>query len=224
MLRNALRKDLLLNARHLWGILPWFVWVAYAMSEPDMGRMTAVGAGFIGSLMATTIVAREDKLRTSATLASLPVSRRTLVQARYVVAYVVGTATYLVVAAMAAMLPWSVQDSAELFEVKTVLLAVTLASMAIALLMPVVLRFGLVGVLVFLGAFQVVGVVLFVALEFFGIRSGARLFFGTIERGVVALYSGLGQAGPIVETAVIVGISVWLSFRLSVVLAERREL
>ena len=140
MLRNALRKDLLLNARHLWGILPWFVWVAYAMSEPDAGRMMAVGAGFIGSLMATTIAAREDKLRTSATLASLPVSRRILVQARYVVAYVVGTATYLVVAAMAAVLPWSVQDSAELFEVKTVLLTVTLASMAIALLMPVVLR------------------------------------------------------------------------------------
>jgi len=117
-----------------------------------------------------------------------------------------------------------VQDPAELFEVKTVLLTVTLASMIIALLMPVVLRFGLLGVVVFLGAFQVVGVVLFVALEFFGIRSGARLFFGTIERGVVALYSGLGQAGPIVETAVIVSISVWLSFRLSVVLAERRDL
>jgi ABC-type transport system involved in multi-copper enzyme maturation permease subunit len=224
MLRNALRKDLLLNARHLWGILPWFVWVAYAMSEPDAGRITAVGAAFVGALMATTIAAREDKLRTSATLASLPVRRRTLVQARYVVSYVVGAVTYLVVAAMAAVLPWSVQRAAELFEVKTLLLTATLASTAIALLMPVVLRFGLLGVLVFLGAFQVVGVVLFVAADFFAARSGARLFFGTIERGVVALYSGLGQAGPIVETALIVSLSVWLSFRLSVFLAERRDL
>jgi len=224
MLRNALRKDLLLNARHFWGIVPWFLWVAYALSEPEAGRMTTVGAAFVGALMATTIAAREDKLQTSATLASLPVSRRTLVQGRYVVAYIVGTATYLVVAAMAALLPWSVQNAAELFEAKTVLLTVTLASMIIALLMPVVLRFGILGVLVFLGAFQVVGIVLFVALEFFGKRSGARLFFGTIERGVVALHSGLGQAGPIVETALIVSLSVWLSFRLSVVLAERRDL
>jgi ABC-type transport system involved in multi-copper enzyme maturation permease subunit len=156
MLRKALRKDLLLNARHLWGIVPWFLWVAYALSEPGAGRMLAVGAGFIGALMATTIAAREDKLRTSATLASLPVSRRTLVQARYVVSLVVGAATYLIVAAMAAALPWSVQNPAELFEAKTLLLTVTLASMLVALLMPVVLRFGLVGVLVVLGAFQVV--------------------------------------------------------------------
>jgi ABC-type transport system involved in multi-copper enzyme maturation permease subunit len=97
MLRNALRKDLLLNARHLWGILPWFLWVAYAMRDPDAGRITAVGAAFIGSLMAATMGAREDKLRTTATLASLPVSRRTLVEARYVVAYAVGLATYLAV-------------------------------------------------------------------------------------------------------------------------------
>jgi len=224
MLRNALRKDLLLNARHLWGILPWFVWVAYAMSEPDAGRITAVGAGFIGSLMATTIAAREDKLRTSATLASLPVRRRTLVQARYVVAIVVGAATYLIVAAMAALLPWSVQRAAELVELKTVLLTLTLAGMAIALIMPLVIRFGLLGVVVFLAAFQVVGVVLFVAADFFGARSGSRLFFGTVERGIAALHAGLGQPGPIVETAVVVGISVWLSFRLSVFLAERRDL
>ena len=224
MLRNALRKDLLLNARHLWGILPWFVWVAYALSEPDAGRMTAVGAGFVGSLMATTIAAREDKLRTSATLASLPVRRRTLVQARYVVSYVVGAVTYLVVAAMAAVLPWSVQRAAELFEVKTLLLTVTLASMVIALLMPLVIRFGLLGVVVFLGAFQVLGVVLFVAADYFAARSGVRHVFGAVERGIVSLHAGLGQPGPIVETAVIVGISTWLSFRLSVFLAERRDL
>jgi hypothetical protein len=224
MLRNALLKDLLLNARHLWGILPWFVWVAYAMSEPDAGRITAVGAGFIGSLLATTIAAREDKLRTSATLASLPVRRRTLVQARYVVAIVVGAATYLIVAAMAAVLPWSVQRAAELIELKTVLLTLTLAGMAIALIMPLVIRFGLLGVVVFLAAFQVLGVALFVAADFFGARSGSRLFFGAVERGIAALHAGLGQPGPIVETAVVVGISVWLSFRLSVFLAERRDL
>ena len=154
MLRNALRKDLLLNARHLWGILPWFLWVAYAMSEPDAGRITAVGAAFIGALMAATIAAREDKLRTTATLASLPVSRRTLVEARYLVAYIVGAATYLVVVVMAAALPWSVQRAAELVEARTLLLTLTLASMAIALLMPVVIRYGLLGVMVFLGAFQ----------------------------------------------------------------------
>lgn len=224
MLRNALRKDLLLNARHLWGILPWFIWVAYALSEPDASRMTAFAAAFIGSLMAVTIGAREDKLRTTATLASLPVSRRTLVQARFVTCYVVGAASYLVVAAMTVVLPWSVQRPAEVFELRTLLLTLTLASMAVALLMPVVLRFGLLGVLIFLGTFQVLGIVLFVALELFGARSAVHGIFGAIERGVIALHAGLGRPATILEAAAVVAVSIWLSFRLSVLLAARRDL
>jgi ABC-type transport system involved in multi-copper enzyme maturation permease subunit len=222
MLRNALRKDLLLNARHLWGILPWFLWVAYAMSEPDMGRMTAVGAAFIGALMATTMAAREDKLRTSATLASLPVSRRTLVEARYLVAWIVGAATYLVVVVMAAALPWSVQRAAELVELRTLLLTLTLASVAIALMMPLVTRFGLLGVIVFLGAFQVLGVAVMVAFEFFGSRSAVGI--SVIERSIAALHRGLNQPVVILETAAVVAAATWLSFRLSVFLAERRDL
>jgi ABC-type transport system involved in multi-copper enzyme maturation permease subunit len=223
MLRNALRKDLLLNARHLWGIVPWFLWVAYAMSEPGAGRITAVGAAFVGSLMATTIAAREDKLRTSATLASLPVSRGTLVEARYVAAYVIGAATYLAVVVMAAALPWSVQRAAELVELRTLLLTLTLASTAIAVLMPVVIRFGLLGVMVFLGAFQVLGVAVMVAFEFFGLRAAVGVF-SVIERGILALHRGLDQPVVIVETMAAVALAIWLSLRLSVFLAGRREL
>jgi hypothetical protein len=223
MLRNALRKDLLLNSRHLWGILPWFLWVAYAMSEPDAGRITAVGAAFIGSLMAATIGAREDKLRTTATLASLPVSRRTLVEARFIVAYAVGLATYVVVVAMAAVLPWSVQRVAELIDTKTVLLTLTLASGAIAVLMPVVIRFGLPGVILFLGAFQLLGIVLMVAFEFFGSRSGIGVF-SAIEHAIVALHRGLDRPVVILQTVAVVVPGVWISYRLSAFLSERREL
>jgi len=223
MLRNALRKDLLLNARHLWGILPWFLWVAYAMSEPDAGRITAVGAAFIGALMATTMAAREDKLRTSATLASLPVSRRTLVEARYLVAYIVGAATYLIVVVMAAALPWSVQRVAELVELRTLLLTLTLASMAIALMMPVVIRFGIFGVVLLLGAFQLLGVAVLVAFEFLGSRSAVGVF-SVVERSIAALHQGLNQPVVILETAAVVAAATWLSFRLSVFLAERRDL
>ena len=223
MLRNALRKDLLLNARHLWGILPWFLWVAYAMGEPDAGRITAVGAAFVGALMATTIAAREDKLRTTATLASLPVSRGTLVEARYLVAYAVGAATYLIVVVMAAALPWSVQRTAELVDLKTVLLTLTLASAAIAVMMPLVTRFGLLGVVVFLGAFQVLGVAVMVAFEFFGRRSAVGVF-SAIERSLAALYQGLNRPVVILETAAVVALATWLSFRLSLFLAARRDL
>lgn len=223
MLRNAIRKDVLLNSRHLWGILPWFLWVAYAMREPGAGRITAVGAAFIGSLLAATIGAREDKLGTTATLASLPVGRRTLVAARYIVAYVVGLVTYVVVAAMAAALPWSVQRAADLVEPRTLLLALTLASGAIAVLMPVVVRYGIIGVVVFLGVFQLLGIGLMVAFEFFGARSGLGVF-SAIESWIVALHRGLDQPAVIIQTLAVGAAAVWLSYRLSAFLAERREL
>jgi ABC-type transport system involved in multi-copper enzyme maturation permease subunit len=223
MLLNALRKDLLLNARHLWGVLPWFLFVAYAMSEPGAGRMTAVGAAFVGSLMAATIGAREDKLRTTATLASLPVSRRTLVRARYIVAFAVGSATYVVVVAMSAALPWSVQRTAELVETRILLLTLSLAGIAIAVLMPVVVRWGVLGVVVFLGVFQLLGVGLMVSFEFFGSRKGIAPI-SAVERGIVSLYRGLDQPAVILETAIVVGAALWASYRLSAWLAERRDL
>jgi hypothetical protein len=223
MLRNALRKDLLLNTRHFWGFAPWFVWVAYAMSEPDAGRITAVGGAVMGSLLAATIAAREDKLRTTATVASLPVSRATLLAARYLLAYAVGAATYVVVVAMAAGLPWSVQGAGELIESRTVLLMLALTGMAIAVLMPLVVRFGLLGVLVFFGVFQLLGVALMVATEFFGSRS-LRGVFGAIEGGILALHRSLGQPVAALETAAAVAFALWLSFRLSVFLSERRDL
>ena len=223
MLRKALWKDLLLNSRHLWGIIPWFVWVAYVMSEPGSGRMTAVGAAFVGSLMAATLGAREDKFKTGATLASLPVSRRVFVEARYVVAFAVGAATYAIVVAMAAALPWSVQRAAQLVDTRTLLLTLTLASGAIAVLMPVVVRFGLVGVVVFLGIFQLLGVALMLTFEFFRTTLGRGIFMA-IEGGIVGLHRSLDQPAVILQTTAALGAAVWLSFRLSVFLAERKEL
>jgi hypothetical protein len=124
---------------------------------------------------------------------------------------------------MAAALPWSVQRAAELIELRTLLLTLTLASTAIALLMPVVIRYGLLGVMVFLGAFQVLGVAVMVAFEFFGSRSAVGVF-SAIERRIAALHQGLNQPVVILETAAVVAIATWLSFRLSVFLAERRDL
>jgi hypothetical protein len=55
------------------------------------------------------------------------------------------------------------------------------------------------------------------------VRSAGQVF-GAAERGVQAWHAALARPLPLLETAVIVVISVWLSFRLSAFLAERRDL
>jgi len=224
MLRNAIRKDLLLNAKQFWGLLPWFVWAAYALGEERMGALTAVSGAMIGALMTVTLCAREDKFHATASLASLPVTRRTLVWARYLLALVLGVVTLLLVATMAAVLPWSVQTAAEAFDLKTLLLGATVASASVALLMPLAIRFGLVGVVGFFAVLQVVGIALLVLPGAFGMKDVLRGIFKSAERGFIALHASLGQPGPTLQTAVVVALAVWMSYRASVFLIEHQDL
>jgi hypothetical protein len=224
MLRNAIRKDLLLNGKQFWGLIPWFAWAAYALGQERMGAMTAVSGALIGALMTVSICAREDKFHATAVLASLPVMRRTLVQARYLLAFVMGAAALVLVAGMAAVLPWSVQSAAQAFEPKTLLLGAAVAGVSVALLMPVAIRFGVLGVIGFFAVLQVAGIALLVLPGALGMKDVLKGLFRAAERGFVGWHAALGQPGPILETVAIVAIAIWMSFYVSVFLAERQDL
>ena len=224
MLRNAIRKDLLLNGKQFWGLIPWFAWAAYALGQARMGAMTAVSGALIGALMTVSICAREDKFHATAFLASLPVTRRALVQARYLLAFVMGAAALVFVAGMAAMLPWSVQSAAQAFEPKTLLLGAAVAGVSVALLMPVAIRFGVLGVIGFFAVLQLLGIALLVLPGALGMKDVLKGIFRAAERGFIGLHGSLDQPGTILQTAVIVAIAVWMSFHVSVFLVERQDL
>jgi hypothetical protein len=224
MLRNAIRKDLLLNGKQFWGLIPWFAWAAYALGQARMGAMTAVSGALIGALMTVSICAREDKFHATVVLASLPVTRRTLVRARYLLAFVMGAAALLCVAGMAAVLPWSVQTASQAFEPKTLLLGAAIAGVSVALLMPVAIRFGVLGVIGFFAALQLLGIALLVLPGALGMRDVLKGIFRAGEWGFIGWHAALGRPGPILETAAIVAIAIWMSFRVSVFLAERQDL
>jgi len=223
MLRNAIRKDVLLNGKQFWGLLPWFAWAAYALGQEHMGAMTAVSGALIGALMTVSICSREDKFHATAVLASLPVTRRTLVRARYLLAFVMGAAALVIVAGMGAVLPWSVQSAAQAFEPKTLLLGAAVAGVSVAMLMPLAIRYGVLGVIGFFAVLQVVGIALLVLPGALGMKDVLKGLFRAAERGFIGWHAALGQPGPILETGVIVAIAIWMSFRVSVLLAERQD-
>ena len=112
MLRNALRKDLLLNARHLfWGILPCLRWVAYALSEDGAPvGMLRPWAALIGRGDGVDHRgAGGQAAHATALLASLPVPRSTLVLVALPRGPCGRRRDLPVVAALAAVLPWSPQ-------------------------------------------------------------------------------------------------------------------
>jgi hypothetical protein len=224
MLRNAVRKDLLLNGKQFWGLVPWFVWAAYALGQQHMGALTAVSGALIGALMTVAMCAREDKFHATAFLASLPVSRHELVWARYLLALVVGAVSMAGVAAMSAVLPWSVQNVAEAFEPRTLLLGVTVAGVSVAVLMPLAIRFGMLGLIGFFAALQVTGIGLLILPAALGMKDVLNGLFRAAERGVVGLHAALDQPATVLQTALVVAIAVWMSFHVSVFLVERQDL
>jgi len=225
MLRKLLRKDVLLNARLIWGLAPLMAWMGYALSEPDLTFVTsAVLMAFAGTLSACLVGAREDKFKAQVLLHSLPVTRMDVVKARYIGALLVGLACFAMVTVMAVSLPWSARPAADVLRLQILLFALSCIVATAAVMLPFAIRFGMVGVLVLMGALQVGGMVTLFWAELSGRRGAARAVFGTVEQALKAIYSGLDRPAFILATAAVLGLCLWGSLRFSVFLAERQEL
>jgi len=225
MLRRLLVKDLRLNPHLFWGVIPFFAWVAYALREDGApaGMLMAV-SGLMGAATASTVAAREDRFHATALLASLPVPRSTLVLSRYVLGLAAGGAAFAVAAALAAALPWSPHPLAVVFDLRSVMMALVVVGIAVAVLLPAALRFGLTGVVGLFAVLQVAGAGLFFISSTFGYRQPMRLVFGGVASGILALHARLSDAGVAALVAAALGCALWASYRASVWLVGRRDL
>jgi hypothetical protein len=225
MLRRLFVKDLQLNPHLFWGVLPFFAWIAYAVREDGapVGMLTTVSA-LMGAATAATVAAREDRFHATALLASLPVARTTLVLSRYALAAAAGGAAFVTAALLAALLPWSPHPMSAIFDARSVLMAIVFIGASTALLLPLALRFGLVGVVGFFAILQVGGVGLFFLSSAFGMREPMRAVFGGAESLIKNLYASLSAPGAAVLVLAAVAGAGWLSYRTSVWLVARRDL
>lgn len=225
MLRKLFVKDLQLNPHLFWGVLPFFAWIAYAVREDGapVGMLTTVSA-LMGAATAATVAAREDRFHATALLASLPVARTTLVLSRYALAAAAGGAAFVTAALLAALLPWSPHPMSAIFDARSVLMAIVFIGASTALLLPLALRFGLVGVVGFFAILQVGGVGLFFLSSAFGMREPMRAVFGGAESLIKNLYASLSAPGAAVLVLAAVAGAGWLSYRTSVWLVARRDL
>ena len=225
MLRKLFLKDARLNPHLFWGVIPFFAWVAYALREDGapVGMLTVV-SGVMGAATAATVAAREDRFHATALLASLPVPRETLVLSRYLLAAVAGAACFLGAAALAALLPWSSHALGSIFDPRTVVMALVIAGSSVAVMLPMALRFGLVGVVAFFAVLQVVGVALFFISSMFGLRQPMRVVFGSVDAGLRALHESFAGAGASALAVVVLAGALWVSYRLSIWLTTRRDL
>jgi hypothetical protein len=225
MLRNLVRKELILNRNTLLlTALPYVGWFAYLLREIRTGAgeylvMSAVMAVFYQ----VVVFVREDKLKTAALTCSLPLTRARIVRSRYGIGASLVALWIAIAILLALVCPWSHLAADRVLAPKTLGVALSVGVLGTAILFPLVIRLGLIGVVAFLGVIQVFGLATFLVMDLFGATGATRAVFGSIEETVRALYRHLGDSGFAVTWAIALAIVTFASYRASVFLYERRD-
>lgn len=224
-MRDVVRKDLLLSRREL--VLNAFIITVSLGVLLSLGEHSARGVAFFAGLMAAvfpvTIVTREDKSGAMALSCSLPVTRRTIVRARYVLGVALAILGVFLALAVAVLVPTSTLPASALFSRSPVQLALSLALLVMSLMLPLTLRLGAMGLIALLVVLQVIGVVLLTVVQLTGSNADLWLITALVD-GVRAVHGALGGPGFGLLLWVGLGGLLLASYRLSVHLFERREL
>ena len=223
---KTIRKDLILNRNVM--IINGVIFAAclgfFATTGSDFPpRLYAAFASFMVAFLPAVLVTREDKFNAMRLGCSLPVRRKTIVQARYALS--VGLAVLGIFGAflLAAFIPSSHFSPSDLFAWGTFLTGMTGITIFLSLLLPFTLRFGMQGILIFLIATQVLGVALLTLVKVTGSAVDKR-----VVDGIIGFFVRSQQAlGPTVFnlllSAALIGLLV-VSYLVSVRVFENREL
>ncbi|MFH1765649.1 MAG: ABC-2 transporter permease [Gemmatimonadota bacterium] len=212
------RNAMLVNAGVFGAFFLYMVW-----RGPDRPFEFAVFCSLLVSFLPLPIVTREDKFKAMGLGCSLPVARRTIVLARYALAFGLAATGLLVVGIAAGWMPNSVMTPGLLFRAGPILAALSVSTIVLALLLPFTLRFGALGLMVALVGFQVLGIILFTVVRLRGPAVGGGLG-KTIVMGIMGAHERLGPLG--FDALLVFSLLVLLSASLavSVWVFQRREL
>jgi len=223
---KVMMKDLIMNRNALVANLFIMAAVLVFICSWEEGAPVGTYAFFSGIMMAFVpimIVTREDKFKAMALGCSLPVTRETIVRSRYLLSTGFAVMGILLAFVLAALVPSSRLSATELFRPETFLRALSVTTILIALLLPFTLRFGALGLILVMAAFQVLGIVALTMVKL--TRSSAdKAFVDSIVQAVGNLYTRLGSVGFDLLLAALLAAVLLASYGLSVWIFRRREL
>jgi hypothetical protein len=223
-MRELIWRDVVLNRNAiLVNVLVFTTFLGYAAWDAASPGAYIFFAAIMFSVVPITIVTREDKFKAMGLCCSLPVTRRGIVRARYVLSVGFGVAGILLALSLGAAMPFSSLDVATLLGHHQLLIAITLVTLIVSLLLPFTLRFGFMGLLVLMVALQVLGSVLLIIAQITKSSADKRVV-AAVAGTVRAVAARLGE--PAFSLAVLgtLALVVTVSYVVAVHVFERREL
>jgi ABC-2 type transport system permease protein len=220
-MRKFILKDFLLHKKFLLGFGP-----AYALYMAFFGSRiggSGVSAGFgplLYALLPLTIYAREDKFKADGFSLSLPMTRRDLILSRYVLSWIAMLGMYVSASVLSLLIPGTKLGVSTVFLPKTILMALFFMTFIFGTLMPLFTRVGMVGLMIFLIALQVLGIFFVV---FHMVIKDIRTVIMSIVGAINKAQAALGPAGSAAAAVVLMIMLTYLSFELSVFLFKRKD-
>lgn len=217
-MRELIIKDLRLHKRYLAFLGIFFpLYMGYIGSRLNKTGIFAVFGAILYATGPLMLFTREDKFKSLAFGLSLPATRREVLASRYVFSWALMGLFYFLGAVVAAAVPGSKFGAAG-FRPGMVLAALGLMTLYFGSLLPLTVRFGPIGIIVFMVILQVLGIAA-MSLPTRAIQA----FAGAVKAALSAARGALGPAGS--AAALIVGMVLLnlASFGLALRLFERKD-
>jgi len=223
---KLIRKDFVLSwTMPLWMAGSLALNVIIQRAERTLPVFSLVFGSFIAGLLPVMITGREDRFHANAFTCSLPVRRSQVVLARYLV----GVALYPAWVACCVLLAWPFSGwsfPVEMLQPQTLATGFAVLALTIAVLTPLMLRFGLMGFLFALIGLQVLGLFVLAAAPRLGFRSGILAIVDAVKSvgpGLRMLRASMGGAAYYPAAFATVAAIFGLSCLLSCALYRRRD-
>lgn len=221
MIRSVMRYDLLMNWKMLAIFLAFFlVMLAREPVGGTKGEFLGITA-VMGCIVPLVVVAREDRFRAREVLGGFPLRRRDTVRARYLGGFLCVAVLVALVIALQWLLYPERPQTGSLLAKENLALAASVGVLFLSVTLPLIFRFGLAGMLIFMAATQLLGTVLLFAASSGG---GGQGGLGSLAAAVRELRGHLGDGAFYPLLAAVLVLAAWGSYRLSVRVLERRDL
>jgi len=230
MLPDLILRDWTLHRRALLPMMAIFaVFQVYFVLRVDSTTFWLVFTCLYAMGLTIMPFAREDKFGSAAWTCTLPVTRAQIIGARFVEAWLLALAWIALSTLIAALIPGSNIAVESLAEPATILLAVTIITVILSLLLPFTIRFGILGVLIVGVAAQILGTVVLLVLVLTGGRRSAGgdpigSAIGAIGSGITLVHGALPPVAFYLLAFATLAALHWASYRSAVVLFNRKEL
>jgi ABC-type transport system involved in multi-copper enzyme maturation permease subunit len=220
-MREFILKDFYLHRRYILylGILYPF-YIGLMSTRIDSPRVFALLSAFMYVIVALILYTREDKYKAVGLSLSLPATRRGVILGRFVMSWLLMGGLWILGTGISLLWPGSGARTENLAGVGAILLVLSYMTVFLCVFQPLTVQFGVTGLMVFLVAMQILGIV---AMLLRARIQTLKALIGSVGRGVAATQEALGWAGAAAAVLIVLLIINYASFELSTFLFKRKD-